>query len=141
MQEYNLKEWKERFNNGEFDDKSRKVQILAGWYDWFCKDTSLAGKTKRMGGIIKKLEDSEKIYVWFKNNCPIFGPLYDDFRLADIETGDTLYTIKIGDTRDDFKYVIWGIDNDFEEPLLSTDERKEVIEFLNNKIKEINKGE
>ena len=49
------------------------------------KDTSLTNKTKKMGNIIKQIKpggkvDLETSYVWFKNNCPINGPLYDDFR-------------------------------------------------------------
>ena len=53
-----------------------------------------ANKTKRMGNIIKQIKgggikvDLNNWYVWFKNNCPLNGPLYDDFRFADLGTGD-----------------------------------------------------
>ena len=71
--------WIDEFMEGNFDDADVRTQILAGWYDWFCKDSSLANKTKKMGNIIKQVKrggkvDIENWYVWFKNNCPLNGP-------------------------------------------------------------------
>ena len=95
-----LSYWIKAYNERKFDSKDTKVQIEAGWYDWFCKDTSLNNKTKKMGNIIKQIKpggkvDLETSYVWFKNNCPISGPLYDDFRITDIETNNTLILVQI----------------------------------------------
>ena len=69
--EIKLRGWIDLFNEGKFDDIDVKVQIDAGWYDWFCKDTSLKNKTKKMGNIIKQIKDGGKVnldetYVWFK---------------------------------------------------------------------------
>ena len=60
--------------------------------------------------------DLDSTYVFFKNNCPFDGPLYDDFRICDIESGNVLYTVtpKSGHTG---KAELWGRENDFEEPL------------------------
>lgn len=133
----NVREWQVAFNNGEFDAADLDTQIDAGWYDWFCKDTSLKNKTKKMGNIVKKVKDGGRInldtsYVWFKNNCPCVGRLYDDFRFADIETGDVLYTICIDDDRSDFKYEVWGRDNGFKGMLIGFDTQKELVNWLNN---------
>ena len=94
--EMTLVEFAERFNAGEFDSKSRDVQIEAGWYDWFCRAESLAAKTKFLGEKVLSIIDSKKFdktksYVFFKNNCPCVGPLFDQFSICDIETGDVLY--------------------------------------------------
>ena len=96
--EMNLNEWVEAFDRGDFDAGDRETQIKAGWYDWFCDDKSLANKTSRLGIKVKQIAasplfDNEKVYVFFKNNCPCFGGLYDDFRICDIESGDVLYTV------------------------------------------------
>ena len=71
-----VRSWQQAYNSGAFENPDRRTQIDAGWYDWFCKDTSLANKTKRMGQIVKQIKDGGKIdldnyYVWFKNNCPL----------------------------------------------------------------------
>ena len=134
--EQSLKTWIESFNKGEYDSKDLQTQIKAGWYDWFCKDESLVNKTKRMGYIVKQFKDGgklnlDKMYVWFKNNCPLAGPLYDDFRIADIESGDTLFTIQINCFREEKRYTVYGKKNDFDIPLFNTDSIKELVNWFN----------
>lgn len=70
------------------------------WYDWFCTDKALAKKTVTLIAKLRQIALSPKIdiykqYVWFKNNCPCYGDgkLYDDFRIADIDSGDTQFVI------------------------------------------------
>lgn len=132
----NIKEWIVDFLAGEYDSKDFDTQVKAGWYDWFCKDTSLANKTKRMGSIIKQLKAGGKVdldnwYIWFKNNCPMVGPLYDDFRLADLKTGDVQFTICIDDKRAKARYEVWGRRNEFKEPIVGFNSSRELIKWLN----------
>lgn len=70
------------------------------FYDWFTKDSSLPGKAKRLlasvRAIVKtgtKAFDPRKTYVFFKNNCPCCGGLYDDLRICDVESGDVLFNV------------------------------------------------
>lgn len=42
MNKITVKEWIEKFNNGEFDKADYETQCAAGWYDWFCSDYALA---------------------------------------------------------------------------------------------------
>jgi hypothetical protein len=70
----------------------------SGFYDWFCSDGALEAKARKlMPKAIKfakaKGIDLDRHYVWFKNNCPMNGPLYDDFRIASLETGDNVFTV------------------------------------------------
>ena len=125
MAEISIKQWIENYNSGKYDSQDVKVQGEAGWYDLFCKDESLYCKTKRLAPKVKQLAKSYKVdadnwYVWFKNNCPVFGSLYDDIRFADIKTGDVIYTIafvkKYGQTVE-----LWGKENDFKHPLVIGD--------------------
>ena len=130
------REWQKAFAAGEFDSPDFDTQCKAGWFDWFCKKSSLARKTNKMGKIIARVQDGGKVdldrtYCWFKNNCPFTGPLYDDFRFADIETGNTLMTIAIDDKRSDAKYVVWGRDNDFDEPLFKCGDMRDLVAWLN----------
>lgn len=134
-----VREWIKNFDKGLYNEKDRATQINAGWYDWFCKDESLRGKTYSLAPKVKRLAKSSKInqdkmYVWFKNNCPMVGNLYDDFRFADIETGGTIYNIvpKSGNTIFDNRAEIWGKENDFKGPLV-IGTWKDVLAFFNVK--------
>ena len=134
--ELSLRTWIPKFNLNEFESRDLETQIKAGWYDWFCKDESLANKTKRMGTIVKQFKDGGKLnldsmYVWFKNNCPLAGPLYDDFRIADIESGETLFTVQINCFREEKRYTVYGKRNDFDTPLLNTDSIKALVKWFN----------
>ena len=111
-----------RFLRGDFDRSDLKTQIEAGWYDWFCRDTSLESKTRKLGQKVLQLMksskvDAEKNYVFFKNNCPMRGGLYDDFRICDMETGNVIYTVVPRCTHSG-KAEVWGRDNNFQGPLV-----------------------
>jgi hypothetical protein len=96
-----------RFPSSDGDDQ------FFGFYDWFCKDTSLERKSKSLVAKLKKFLkvnptlDLDKHYAFFKNNCPYGGPLYDDFRICDAEQQTVRYTVvpKCGHSG---KAEIWG---------------------------------
>ena len=134
LNEINLKQWKINFKNGMYDNKDKRTQCDAGWYDWWCKDTSLRNKTYKMGKIISKLNDNENVYVFFKNNCPMEGNLYDSFKICDIENGDVIYCINIDSPYDKARYTLYGKENDFKDALLKTQYSKDLVNFLNTKI-------
>ena len=76
--------------DGEFDS--------GVWYDWFCSDKSLVNRGKLLLGKVRVIAksakfDNDKCYVFFKNNCPVKGGLYDSFSICDIETGNVLYWV------------------------------------------------
>jgi len=111
----NLTQWREQPHLGEKD--------CYYFYDWFCKDRALERRSgilfSRLKTFLKHVDiDLEKTYVFFKNNCPLGGPLYDDFRICDLETGNVLYTVTpdVNGTSE-----IWGAKNNFEEPLVSSE--------------------
>lgn len=73
------------------------------FYDWFCSDASLERRAKSLQNQVIKLVskfrdkgnaiDCSKVYVFFKNNCPMGGPLYDSFSICDRESGDVLFWV------------------------------------------------
>lgn len=95
------------------------------FYDWFCKDSSLANKQKLLLGKVRKLSkspkiDIEKMSVFFKNNSPCCGNLYDDIRFTDIESGDVIYTVipASGYDRNFGQAEVWSKENNFKEPVV-----------------------
>ena len=118
-----IQEFLVKFENGMYNNSDKATQCNAGWFDWFCNDSSLKNKTYRLVPKIKSLITSSKIniyedYVFFRNNCPSFGSLYDDFRICDIETGDVKYTITPKDTWEKGQASVYGRDNNFEKALV-----------------------
>lgn len=85
-----LREWMQNYRAGKYNKPDRGTQIDAGWYDWFCSDSALLGRLKRMAPKVFQIADSpridqENMYVFFKNNAGSY--LYDDFRICDRNGG------------------------------------------------------
>jgi len=118
MEKTTLKNQLESFEkDGIILDSDGTSSKCFGFYDWFCKEKSLEnkGKTlmKKTKTFVKQMDiDVENTYVFFKNNCPMNGPLYDDFRICDVETGDVVWTVipKCGHSGE---AEVWGSKNSF----------------------------
>lgn len=135
-----IKTFVERFNRGDFYYSSIGIQCEAGWYDWFCKESALAGKTKKLGAKVCKIANSKRFnketsYVFFKNNCPCVGALYDQFSICDIESGDVLFCAqhleKGSHGCDKAHWELYDADISFEKPVVSGTWR-EVEKYFNN---------
>lgn len=64
------------------------------FYDWFCKDATLEKRFKSLLSKVKFLVQEgiinpDKTTVWFKNNCPCYGSLYDDIRFNALDEKET----------------------------------------------------
>lgn len=134
MTTFNLKQQFEAFNQGRIVDSNGSENSCFNFYDWFCSDKSLERKSKKLyRAAIKFCEkfnvDLEKHYVFFKNNCPMNGPLYDDFRICDIESGNVIYNVtpKSGHTG---QAEIYSAENGFEEALHSAENLRTIFKNL-----------
>jgi hypothetical protein len=107
--------------NGLILDADGSQSKCFNFYDWFCKDSSLARKARTLMKQTERFVKAYDIdlldhYVFFKNNCPGRGPLYDDFRICNIETCNVVYTV-IPKCSHSGLAEIWGRENDFKGPL------------------------
>ena len=131
----NLKQQIAAWKNGRVllaTDGNENEAGFYGFYDWFCKDSSLRIRAERlMPKVIRFVKSKpnlnlEKHYVFFKNNCPVVGPTYDDFRICDA-AGDVVYTVVPRCTHSG-KAEVWGRENKFAEALIVADEFKDLFE-------------
>jgi len=110
-----LRQQLEALENGLILDSDGSQSTCYNFYDWFCKDSSLSGKAwtlfKKVKTFLKHNPDInlDSHYVFFKNNCPMYGPLYDDFRICNRRTSDVVYTV-IPKCSHSGKAEIWGRD-------------------------------
>ena len=125
-----LKQQLEAFEKGQFLDSDGEESWCYNFYDWFCKDKALKAKSERLFKMTKRWvkkrnTDTDKVYVFFKNNCPVNGPLYDDFRICDAETGDVIWTVvpKCGHSG---KAEVWGRSNEFKGPVVVGDTMNDI---------------
>ena len=91
------------------------------FYDWFCKDESLKNRfysflPKLKFLVSENIVNGDTNYIWFKNNCPMNGSLYDDMRISTIINNDYLggFCPKSKYKYDILKCQIWTLkDGDF----------------------------
>jgi len=97
--EYTLRSWVDLYNKGKFDWIHPTILRDMGGYDWWSADSTFQRIIlKELAKKVVAIATSEKIdvdntYVFFKQNCPCTGPLYCDFRICDIQSGDVLYCL------------------------------------------------
>ena len=137
-----VRQWQDLFRSGAFQDRSRETQIRAGWYDWFCADSALAGRLQRIGRVVMGITEPailDNYYVWFKNNCPLNGPLYDDVRFEPLE-GDRCgryFVVSQDCPYEKQKWTLYTERSGFETPEFSCDKVREMEKYLNSQGKNL----
>ena len=140
-----VRQWQGIYRLGAFDSKDRATQCEAGWYDWFCRDESLAGRLKKIAPVVMGITDPfilDNFYVWFKNNCPLNGSLYDDVRFEPLSgERDGKYFLVIKDSpHEKAKWVLYTERYGFEEPEFQCSSVREMTKRLNQRGPELAQG-
>ena len=140
-----VRQWQTMYRMGTFSDKNRSVQIEAGWYDWFCQVESLAGRLKQIAPVVMGITDPfilDNFYVWFKNNCPLNGPLYDDARFEPLsgERGGNYFLVIKDSPHEKSKWTLYTERYGFQEPEFQCGNVREMIRYLNQLGPELAQG-
>lgn len=76
-----VRQWQENYRAGTYASKDADVQRSAGWSEWQCQDSALAGRLKRLAPVVMGITAPfilDNYYLRFTNICPMIGPLYDN---------------------------------------------------------------
>jgi hypothetical protein len=121
------------------EGKSALYDHCHDFYDWFCTDASLERRAKALQNkVIKLLNclrnegraiDCNSVYVFFKNNCPMNGPLYDSFSICDRESGNVLYWVT-GKCGHSGQAEIFSQEKGFDEPLAKADNFTQLLKLI-----------
>ena len=135
-----LREWQICYARGDFNKSDYKTMCDAGWIDWFCKEEYLKSRLDKMAKIVMKLEmsdkvDLDKMGIYFKNNCPVYSPLYDDFRLFYLGKPNAEYIVEMLSEcvkeRYGNNYAIFHC-SDWRKPVYTCRTSAEVVKWLND---------
>jgi hypothetical protein len=152
----NIAEWLMKYEEGAFRSSHNarmdvRTACNAGWWDWFCTDSSLLNRTNKFIPIIKNLKSSLNVdlinnYVFFKNNCPCVGPTYDSMSICEMESQDVKFWIAYRCPHSNGATWTVAVVKGFEDkkepdgqfPEFYFSSVKQVVAFLNNPLPEIN---
>lgn len=140
-----VRQWQERFRAGAYQDKSFATQCEAGWYDWFCKTEALAGRLKKISSVVMGITDPyilDNYYVWFKNNCPMVGPLYDDVRFEPL-SGDRdgkYFVVCLDSPHENKRWALITERYDFGAPEFECDNVRDMAKYINAMARELDQG-
>ena len=143
--EISVRQWQEKFRAGAFNLQDRYTQCAAGWYDWFCQDHALAGRLKKIGRVVMGITDLfilDNYYVWFKNNCPLDGPLYDDARFEPLtgERGGKYFVVSLDSPHERFKWALVTERYGFNAPEFDCRDIREMVKYINSIGPELQQG-
>ena len=122
MTKMNVNQFATNFLAGKYAMGTTQDMVNAGWLDWFCRDCQLVVRLEKLFARLQtvlKVQtkfDPDQTFVSFKNNASFAGPLFDDFRICDIKTGEVLYSFIPKGAKG--KAELWGRENGFNAPLV-----------------------
>ena len=144
--EISVRQWQEQFRAGGFDSPDVATQCRAGWYDWFCPDSELTGRLKELAEVVMGITDPsilDNYYVWFKNNCPITGPLYDDVRFEPLsgERDGKYFLVTLDSPHEKSRYVLHTERHGFEKPEFECEDVRQMLLRVNQLGQELSQDE
>ena len=143
--EISVRQWQEKFRAGAFNLQDRYTQCEAGWYDWFCQDHALAGRLKKIGRVVMGITDPfilDNYYVWFKNNCPMKGPLYDDVRFEPLsgERDGKYFVVALDSPHERMKWALVTERYGFDAPEFECGNIRDMVRYINGIGPRLQKG-
>ena len=145
MAEMSVRQWQERFRAGDFNSRDLSVQCEAGWFDWFCRNDALAGRLEKLSKIVLGIKAPfilDNYYVWFKNNCPMAGPLYDDVRFEPLsgEREGKYFVVILDCPHELAKWALYTERYGYDAPEFFSGNVRNMVQYINGMAAELEQG-
>ena len=140
-----VRQWQEQFQSGAFSAPDLYTQCTAGWSDWFCQDHALAGRLKKIGRIVMGVRDPfilDNYYVWFKNNCPLSGPLYDHVTFTPLSASHDGkgFSVVQDSPHEPYKWTLYTARYGYDSPEFGCRNIREMLLYVNRLGPELQQG-
>ena len=144
--EISVRQWQEQFKAGAFNSSDLATQCKAGWYDWFCQDRALAGRLTKIGQVVMGITDPfilDNYSVWFQNNCPMSGPLYDDVRFEPLngERDGKYFMVTLDSPHEKSRWVLYTERSGFKKPEFECENVRQMLRHINQLGRELSSDE
>jgi len=140
-----VRQWQERFRAGAYENKDLKVQCAAGWYDWFCRDEALARRLKKISKVVMGITDPyilDNYYVWFMDNCPVVGGLYDEARFEPLSGNrdGKYFVVSLDSPYESRRWTLFTERYDFGAPEYECENVRDMVKYINSMAHELEQG-
>ena len=81
----------------------------------------------------------DNYYVWFKNNCPVAGPLYDDARFEPLsgERNGKYFIVSLDSPHEQAKWVLYTERYGYDAPEFGSGNVRDVVRYINSMAAEL----
>lgn len=75
----------------------------------------------------------DNYHVWFKNNCPLQGNLYDDVRFDPLsgERNGRYFMVAVNSPHEDCRYALYTERSGLANPEFTSDDRRALVHYIN----------
>lgn len=131
-----VREWQQKYANGEFDSPDLNTQHRAGWHERLDNPYYLADKLKKLARIVMGIKDPfilDHYNVQFNVACHLTGVFNGEiyFDPLKVEQGDSRFSIMVDSPHEDKMYALYTERGGIYEPELSCRDRQVLLTYLN----------
>ena len=105
----------------------------------------LAGRLKKISSVVLGITDPfilDNYYVWFKNNCPLDGPLYDDVRFEPLtgERDGKYFVVSLDSPHERMKWALVTERYGYDAPEFECGNVRDMVKYINAIAPELAQG-
>lgn len=140
-----VRQWQEQYRAGAYEGKDVGAQRMAGWWEWECRNDTLAGRLKKIAHMVMKIKELlilDGYSVYFSNHLSDRKSLYDNVQFEPLNRAkkNDFFMIYIGneDERDRLTLYIgrYGLDT----PEFGCERTREMVQYISGMARELDQG-